>query len=250
MNAAPTVHVLLARPAHLLASLDAADLTRLLGADDLAHAARFRQPRHREQATASRLLQRLALAWAAGEPPLDPAALYFERDPRGRPRVSAPAAAQALQFSVANTEGLVGCAVSRGSVLGLDLEVLGRAVADELLATCCTPRERAALAALPDAARARHFLQLWTLKEACLKARGTGIEVALDALGFVHDAVDGAFAPEPGSGVDPVWQCVPIDAGDGHVGAVCCAAAQAVGVHWVVWRDGRAQLSADEDADS
>jgi 4'-phosphopantetheinyl transferase len=41
--------------------------------------------------------------------------------------------------------------------------------------SCCSPEEMTALSAVPAALRARCFLQVWTRKEAVLKAWGTGI---------------------------------------------------------------------------
>lgn len=93
----------------------------------------------------------------------------FERTPDGRPFVRTD---DHLDFNLTNTAELVACAVTRGRIVGIDAERLSRG-ADVLSVArhVFTPLERAAL----DPRRA---IELWTLKEAYLKARGTGFAIA------------------------------------------------------------------------
>lgn len=69
--------------------------------------------------------------------------------------------------------------------VGLDVEWAGRSpdsvgLAEPYFAPC----EAAAIRAAPEAERLRTFLALWTLKEAVVKAAGTGLSQALDSFAF------------------------------------------------------------------
>lgn len=96
-----------------------------------------------------------------------------------------------VHVSISHSAAAVACAVG-GIPVGIDVESLSRprdhlALAETVHGT--TQRER--LAALPSDARALAFLQLWTLKEAWLKARGRGLDFALmRSLAFEADQAD------------------------------------------------------------
>lgn len=220
MHAPPQVELWIAAPAPLVARFDAAGALGGLDDADRAHVQRFRQARHRELAQASRLLQRLALGAVAG---CSPVALRFAREPGGRPRVEAPDAARPLAFSAANTEGLVACAVSRRGPLGLDVEPRDAPLPTELVEGCLTATERAALLALPEAARGARFRRLWTLKEAYLKATGRGIDAPLDRIGFLLDddpPRGDAAAADPGPAR---WWFHEVDGAPAHCISLCTA---------------------------
>lgn len=97
----------------------------------------------------------------------------------GACRVAGMAGVAGVHVSISHSAGVVACAVC-GVPVGIDVEGLARprdhlALAEAVHGTA--QRER--LAALPGDARALAFLQLWTLKEAWLKARGQGLDFAL-----------------------------------------------------------------------
>lgn len=147
----------------------------------------------------------------------------------GRPELEAGAHPEIPSFNVSHTRGVVGFALSRATV-GLDVErfrrdpdplTIGRQV--------FSPQELALLAELtPDAQRVR-FRRLWALKEAYLKARGTGMTLparevtcALDVhpegvrLSFTEAVQD-----EPSR-----WQCVELRPTEDTWAAVCVEAAR------------------------
>ncbi len=108
-----------------------------------------------------------------------PAQVPLTAGPHGKPAVAGGAGR--LTFSVTHTDGLALLAVTRGRAVGVDAERVRphadlRAVADRFF----TPRERAALAAWPDA---QAFYRVWTRREAALKATGAGLagRVEVDA---------------------------------------------------------------------
>ena len=175
------VLVFLGEPATLAADPEA---RTILATDDLAHVDRFRFERDRQIALASRTLQRLALSASSS---VAPHLWRFAADNNGRPQITAPTNAPPLTFSVANTRGLVGCAVCVARDVGLDLEAWRSDAPPALVERCFARDEREALAALPESAQARRFVELWTLKEAYIKARGLGLSLALEKISITLD---------------------------------------------------------------
>ena len=88
-----------------------------------------------------------------------------------------------VEFSVSHSGDLVAVAVAAAPV-GVDVEQLedrsrplGGGDPEKLARVVLAEPERAALAAVQPAARARAFLVAWTRKEAVTKARGDGLRV-------------------------------------------------------------------------
>lgn len=221
---APGIQVFLATPEALLGPQPAHDALRSLDEQDRSHIARFRFPRDRDLAAASRLLQRLAVAHCARIAPEAVGDIRFSSEPGTRPVVLAPALAQAFCFSAANTRGMVACAVSMTNNIGLDVEELKEKLAPELVDHCCTADERTELWSLPEEERRKAFFQLWTLKESYLKARGIGLQISPHLIGFTGSGrsaipklhADPAMEPSPGH-----WHFRTLDAGLGHAAALC-----------------------------
>ncbi len=150
------------------------ELARLLSPLEIERADRFGTPALRARWIAGRAALRRLLGAALG---LDPAAVSLRRGTRGRPEV---AAEHALDFNVSHTDdvALIGIAAGLppGARIGVDIEREDRAVnADGLARKFMTARERAAMAPLDEEARRRHFLRLWTCKEAMSKATGDAL---------------------------------------------------------------------------
>lgn len=112
--------------------------------------------------------------------------------------------------------------MTRGLDVGLDVEPWRDDAPPELIERCFSPTERAALAALPAPARPRRFVELWTLKEAYLKARGLGLELPLELISFTLDdgpprlALDAALADDAGA-----WQLALWSPTEAHGAALC-----------------------------
>jgi 4'-phosphopantetheinyl transferase len=145
----------------------------------------------------------------------------FERSEAGRPSLAA-AHALDLDFNIAHTNGLVVMAAGRGMRLGIDVESTGRRRPLEIARRYFSAREIAALEALHSDAQPRRFIELWTLKEAYLKAIGTGISGGLDSMTF--DWCDGGIHFERASDPDAQrWQFRQWSRG-AHVLALACLA--------------------------
>lgn len=110
-----------------------------------------------------------------------PRSIRFAYGPSGKPRLAGSAASAGLRFSLSHTGNLALLGFS-GSDLGVDLEGI-RPLRDQrrLESRIFSPGEVNWLEGLPPRARLDAFFGLWTLKEAYVKALGSGIATSLNA---------------------------------------------------------------------
>jgi 4'-phosphopantetheinyl transferase len=108
----------------------------------------------------------------------------FEKASSGKPRLIGESA-DGRSFSLSHTRGMVACAVASGAEVGVDVECVDRQVdAGAIAARFFAPAESAQLLELDNEARRDRFFDLWTLKEALVKALGRGLAVSLSTLAF------------------------------------------------------------------
>ena len=147
-----------------------------------------------------------------------PAMLEFGSAPRGKPRLAGAAAGTGLCFNLSHSGdvGLIGW--SRGREIGVDVEVW-RALRDTaaLVRRFFSPVEIASWEALEPAARHAAFFNLWTRKEAYVKALGRGLSLPLASFDVSHESGAGAWllraSPHAGDGRE--WSVTATDAGPG-----------------------------------
>ncbi len=170
----------------------------LLSDEERARAARFAFARDRRDFAAAHALTRRVLS---SYETVAPSAWAFETSARGKPSIAAhQSGAPPLAFNLSHTRGMVACAVARGADIGVDVEQVDPDLdALSLAARHFSPRENEQLAAVAVDQRAARFVEIWTLKEAFIKATGDGLSQPLDAFGFSIGA-DGAigFSGPPG----------------------------------------------------
>jgi 4'-phosphopantetheinyl transferase len=158
----------------------------LMTPDESERHQRLRFERDRRQFVATRALARTVLSNYASVPP---AAWRFTPDQHGKPRVTQPCLNPPVFFNLANTHGLVVCAVSIAhELLGVDVEQINRQTEiSELAERFFSKPEVRALRALPASEQRRGFFAFWTLKESYIKARGIGLALPLDQFSFRLD---------------------------------------------------------------
>lgn len=145
-------------------------------------------------------------------------ALVLINDAHGRPELAAPWN-QFLQFNWSHSVDKAIIAVAHGVTPGIDIErIRPRPRALELAERFFHRDETAALRAVSEEQRERVFLELWTCKEAVLKALGRGLAFGLDRLRFT-------LAPTANllwlDGDDAaLWQLHRLDLGPDHVASV------------------------------
>lgn len=129
-----------------------------------------------------------------------------------------------LEFNLSHAGRHVLLAFAHGQALGVDLERDERRLSlIEIARRFFAADEADALEGLPITARLPCFLQLWTRKEAVLKALGQGLNFGLDRLAFVIDEHGGVgelrcIAAEAGAVAE--WRLRMLMPAPGLVGAL------------------------------
>jgi 4'-phosphopantetheinyl transferase len=152
--------------------------------DDQEHM-RYQQfcwPRHRHEYLVAHALLRSCLSRYGDRPPW---AWRFSTNAYGRPEIQVEQGAPPLRFNLTHTEDLVACAVTRSADIGVDAERTTRKGDLATIATSSlTSYELAMLGRLEGQAWRDRFFDLWTLKEAYVKARGLGLSLPLQQFAF------------------------------------------------------------------
>ncbi|HMN04280.1 MAG TPA: 4'-phosphopantetheinyl transferase superfamily protein [Flavobacteriales bacterium] len=145
----------------------------LLDMEERARADRFRFERDRERYILGHGLLREVLGWHLAQPA---AQLVMPREEFGKPFLEG----HPVHFNLSDTKDAVLVALHRLPI-GADVETLNRRTDhEEVAGHYFTPREVASIAKASDGKR--RFLELWTRKEAVLKACGVGLMDDLHSL--------------------------------------------------------------------
>lgn len=186
------------------------DAYRLLDANERRRAARFRFERDRCTYVLAHAMWRVVLGISLDAPPGE-VPLHFL--PTGQPHLPGTRFTTSLSHSgpvVLIAVGLVGA-------LGIDVERWpSRVSMDALLQVICSPEERGPLGALPPDQRERELLQLWTRKEALLKAWGTGLEQAPASFW----SPPGGISVPPQGLIGVPCKAIDLTLAEGHLGAL------------------------------
>ncbi len=185
----------------------------LLNNEERARHQRFVFARHRHQFLVTRALARAVLA--EYDQALTPENLDFVRNEYGKPRVSNFSRDRDVSFNLSHTQGLVVLAVApAGYRLGVDVESLTRPVdVEKLSARYFSPQEVRELQDVKVSELHERFFDLWTLKEAYIKACGMGLSIPLEDFSFHFSGKTIAVHFSPQRDDDPgrwrFWQLKP-----------------------------------------
>jgi len=143
----------------------------------------FRHPADQRDYTAAHSLLRRSLS--KHDCSRKPSGWRFDKSVFGKPYIiKDDEKTPTIEFSLSHTRGLVACAVSLARV-GIDVERSRHGFDYEDIAhSNFSHNEIEALQQLPAYARNARVLELWTLKEAFLKAIGRGLFLRLDSVWF------------------------------------------------------------------
>jgi 4'-phosphopantetheinyl transferase len=148
-----------------------------LSPSERERAGRFHSRLHRDRFITGRGWLRALLARYLEAEPRD---LEFVYGPQGKPSVQTREKDQGVEFNLAHSDELALLAVTREAAVGIDVERLRPLEeADDLVARFFSERESAAFCRLPREEKLAAFFNLWTRKEAWLKATGEGIAHSL-----------------------------------------------------------------------
>jgi len=154
----------------------------LLSENELTRVDRFPAERDRREYLAAHALVRKALSHSYA---LAPELWSFRTNEYGKPAIVQECG---LQFNLAHSTKLVTCLVSSGVPVGVDVEPLESAPTIlKIASSVFSAAELASLNELHSAERASQALLLWTLKEAYVKALGTGFSTSLKKFSFLSE---------------------------------------------------------------
>ncbi|MEE4365540.1 MAG: 4'-phosphopantetheinyl transferase superfamily protein [Desulfotignum sp.] len=158
---------------------------RILSPAESETISKIRSEKKRHESLVTKALARYVLSRCCR---IAPEAVRFCVNRHGKPALLPGVTPLPVQFNLSHCTGLVGCAVARDADVGIDMEEQQRCVNLNLARRFFSEPEIMQLEKIKDTAgRKALFLQLWTLKEAYIKAVGKGLSMGLDKFSFVFD---------------------------------------------------------------
>ena len=159
-------------------------LQSLLTPEEAARASRYKTPEARRQFYTGRGALRLILSLYTG---IEPENLVLLTGPRGKPYLAPSAypasSVQSLFFNLSHSSGQAILGVSPTGEVGVDLEAIHLLPEmDTLARQYFSPGERALLDTQAGRDKDETFFTIWTMKEALLKAWGTGLAYPVNTL--------------------------------------------------------------------
>ena len=191
----------------------------VLSDGERARLGRFGGPSDRARFALGRALLRLLLSARLG---VGPETHDFSFGPKGKPALSG---GKGTEFNLSHSGDMVFIAIANSAPVGIDVEQSRETIAHaDLARRFFSTYENASLANMPESERLAGFFRFWTRKEAYLKARGTGITVALSEVDISSPAArNGKIPVRAGKPVQEetlVWQVKDLDAPEGYFAAV------------------------------
>ncbi len=153
------------------------ELQSLLAPDEQQRAGRFRFEPDKKRFIAARGILRTILSEYLS---ISPASLEFEYGTHGKPALRAHSVTRPLRFSLSHSRGVAVYALTSNREIGVDVERI-RSVpdADRIVQRYFTAAESAIYHSVAPLEKEEIFFNLWTCKEAYLKAIGVGLSGSL-----------------------------------------------------------------------
>jgi 4'-phosphopantetheinyl transferase len=201
--------------ADIAAAGDMANGLAVLSKEECARASRFHFDRDGRCYVARRAKLRLLLSRYLGCSPRD---VPIRTGPRGKPFV----AGSTLRFNVSHSGGLALYAFAVGLDVGCDIAFHdGRIAIDTVSERFFSAAERRILRQSPPHDRTAAFFDLWTRKEAVLKASGLGLSVPLDSFDVSTAPAEQVISLQSGGR----WLVRPLETAAGYTAAVAARGA-------------------------
>ena len=164
--------------------------------EEIRRSGRFLFEKHRKQFILTRWLLRLILSeYCAEIRPLD---WEFDTNAYGKPHIQNRISVN-LEFNLSHTDGQIVLALAIDDEIGVDVEFVGRPnFSLDIAQNYFSPVEVTELYKIEPSMRISRFFDLWTLKEAYIKACGQGLSIPLDhfAYSFLGSRLEISFNQE------------------------------------------------------
>lgn len=173
------IHVWMTNPLQHQCSSTLAKYRNLLSEEEKNKIDRYKFAKHQHDALITRIFARDTLSKYLD---INAQSIQFSKGAHGKPELLPN---QAITFNLSHTNGLILCAISKNTQLGIDCEHIDRSndilnIADRYF----SPEETKELFSLPEDRQRSRFFDYWTLKESYIKACGQGLAIPLDHFSF------------------------------------------------------------------
>ena len=159
-----------------ISSVELEQLAESLSVDEIARANRFKFLEHKNSFIAARGFLRQILSKYLQKSAKD---IVFNYSDRGKPLL----VNTDIQFNISHSQNIALYCVTRHNSIGIDLEYLKKNIEhDKIASRFFNESEYQAIIELSLNERQRAFFQLWTIKEAYLKATGEGLGGGLETI--------------------------------------------------------------------
>ena len=189
----------------------------LLNDEEQLQQKRFYFEKHRHQYLLTRAMVRSVLSQYENK--ISPEKWEFEKNAYGKPFISNSASTLPLHFNISHTDELIVMGVTLHQEIGVDVEYLPRVGKTlDIANSFFSPTEIKQLFDLPQEKQKNRFFDLWTLKEAYIKACGMGLSIPLDHFSYCfseHGKISIEFKPERNDQPE-LWQFWQVHPNDTH----------------------------------
>lgn len=145
----------------------------ILSAEEKARALRFSFNKDSQAFILRRFVMRVILAKYLNIRPNEICYSYTEN---GKPYLTNTSIPMHFNFNLSSSNNMIALLISKKSNVGVDIEYMDKQFPFyDVIKTVCSEQEQAVLAQMPRLIQFRKFWQLWTAKEAYLKAIGIGL---------------------------------------------------------------------------
>lgn len=154
-------------------------LSYYLSSEEQSKASGFHSDKDRELYELSHIALRQLLSQQTNQAP---ESLQFFYNQYGKPFLLNDSS---IHFNLSHTQQAIACTIGKETLLGVDIEYL-KPIPDlqELCEYAFHPNEAETVLSLPKEKQLKSFYTYWTLKEAYIKALGTGLSTSLQSFYF------------------------------------------------------------------
>lgn len=171
-----------------------------LSPDEVLKQDRYLKSSDRHLSLVSRALVRYLVAGVTGQ---EPQAIDFSFNEYGKPNVPQ---SPDIHFNLSHSHGAAVCALSRNFPVGVDIEDISRQTNLAIANRFFSSSEAQLVSNAPKAKKKALFFDIWTLKEAYIKAMGKGLSIPLDSFSFNADGAKIQINFNDTGKTDPLWQ--------------------------------------------
>jgi 4'-phosphopantetheinyl transferase len=177
-----TIHLFYTEVDKIIGGSERESLYRsVLNPEEIEKVDRFRFKKDRDLSLTARVLVRYLFSLYYSLPP---EIFSFVANSYGKPSLapgSGPLNGEIIKFNLSHTKGIVVCGLCKDYEIGVDVERLGRNASSEIASRFFSRTETDWITQSSEGEREDRFLNIWTLKEAYIKAKGKGLSIPLDS---------------------------------------------------------------------